>query len=71
MENEKVLPTIEQMKNDNENYKLNLQRHFDGADVNLIIEAILESRGLKLSKLSDVESEIVFDFISLIEDYTD
>ena len=33
MKNEKVLPTIEQMKQDNENYKLNLLRHFDGADI--------------------------------------
>ena len=68
MKNEKVFPTIEQMKQDNENYKLNLLRHFDGADINLIIEAILESKGLQLSKLSDIQNEIVFDFISLIED---
>ena len=64
MKNEKVLPTIEQMKQDNENYKLNLLRHFEGADINLIIEAILESKGLQLSKLSDIQNEIVFDFIT-------
>ena len=29
---------------------------------------ILESKGLQLSKLSDIQNEIVFDFISLIED---
>lgn len=68
MKNEKVLPTIEQMNKDNENYKLNLLRHFEGADIILIIEAILESKGLQLSKLSDIQNEIVFDFISLIED---
>ena len=68
MKNEKVLPTIEQMKQDNENYKLNLLRHIEGADINLNIEANLESKGLQLSKLSDIQNEIVFDFISLIED---
>ena len=68
MKNEKVLPTIEQMNKDNEIYKLNLLRHFEGADIILIIEAILESKGLQLSKLSDIQNEIVFDFISLIED---
>ena len=68
MKNEKVFPTIEQKKQDNENYKLNLLRHFEGADINLIIEAVLESKGLQLSKLSDIQNEIVFDFISFIED---
>jgi hypothetical protein len=29
---------------------------------------VLESKGLQLSKLSDIQNEIVFDFISLIED---
>ena len=69
MKNEKVLPTIEQMKQDNENYKLNLLRHFEGADINLIIEAILESKGLQLLKLSDIQNEIVFDFNKSIEPF--
>ena len=55
MKNEKVLPTIEQMKQDNENYKLNLLRHFEGADINLIIEAILEGKISKDLVLEEIK----------------
>lgn len=63
-----TLAAIEKMDADNANYKKSLQRHFEGADVSLIVTALLENRCIKLEDLTNLEVCLIEDFISLVED---
>ena len=69
MRAKKQLPSIEQMIADNENYKQTLLMHFEDAPFDLIIEALLESKGINKESLSDGELDVIDDFISLIYEY--
>lgn len=69
METTKQFPTPEQMNKDNQNWIENLAIKMNNADTQLIIEALLLTKGLpKLIELDNSTFEQVYEFCCYIDE---